>query len=431
MTLCLLLLGCTRSHPAVPIAPDLSQTPADLGPSRAPLQLALVAIEEVSRLHRLLDGKVLAESGGALHALDREGGVRSLDSVFAALPEGVGELGSVGGSWPGTLLVETYRIGTGDGVTTGFALGGSERRATIERRLAGAYLLPPALWKGGALLTVRAEGHSSEFGAPLDRTARFELLGKGAGAAPRFPKDALFEDAFVAYPSGLVLALGGRRTRPVVEDDASEYEQEHHYMLDGAIIWQGDSDTLRPVQLPETSPRDRLHDGRLAAGRSEHDTLVYGSLEIWRQRRSTTQPYLARLGTAGWRRVPIATPILRIDRGSDDTTWAICGSDGYGSTDERFLARLILLADGGVRVERTPLAPAPQWHRLGEPAAAALRGCTELRPRELAVLGEQDLWLTAQCLPSKDSAPTLLLHTQLQKPLVTFKTLERSPASGR
>jgi hypothetical protein len=303
----------------------------------------------------------------------------------------------------------------------------------VERRLAGTYLLPPALWKGGALLTVRAEGHSSEFGAPLDRTARFELLGGAKESAPRFPKEALFDDAFLAYPSGFVFALGGRRTRPVVEEDASEYEQEHHYMLDGAIIWQSDgaTATLQPVQLPGTSPRDRLHGGRLAAGRSERDTLVFGSLEIWRQRQSTTEPYLARFSPTGWRRVPIDTPILRIDRGSDGTTWAICGSDGYASTDESFLARVILLADGGVRLERTPLAPNPQWSLLGEPAATALRGCTRLRPRELAVLGEKDLWLTAQCLPGQDYVPTLLLHTQAQKPLVAFKTFERRPPKAR
>lgn len=404
----------------------------DLGTSGPTMQLALVAVEEVSRLHRLLDGNILAESGGALHSLDREGGVRSLDRVFSALQDGPGDLGSVGGSWPGTLFVETYRIGAGDGITAGFVLSGDEHRATVERRLTGAYLLPPSGWKGGTLLTVRAEGHSSEFGAPLDRTARFELLGKAKGSAPRFPKEALFDDAFLAYPSGSVFALGGRRTRPVVDDDASEYEQEHHYMIDGAIVWQtdGTTATLQPAQLPGTSPRDRLHGGRLAAGRSEHDTLVFGSLEIWRQRQSTIQPYLARFGPAGWRRVPIDTPILRIDRGSDDTTWALCGSDGYASTDESFLARVILLADGGVRLERTPLAPNPQWRLLGEPAATALQGCTRLRPRELAALSEKDLWLTAQCVPGQDYAPTLLLHTQAQKPLVTFKTFERGRPTG-
>ena len=204
-------------------------------------------------------------------------------------------------------------------------------------------------------------------------------------------------------------------------------------MIDGAVIWQTDgaAATLQPVQLPGTSPRDRLHGGRLAAGRSEHDTLVFGSLEIWRQRQSTIQPYLARFGPAGWRRVPIDTPILRIDSGSDGTTFAICGSDGYASTDESFLARVVLLADGGVRLERTPLAPSPQWSLLGEPAATAAQGCTKLRPRELAVRSDKDLWLTAQCLPGRDYAPTLLLHTQAQKPLLTFKTLERSPAAAR
>lgn len=440
---CLCALGCTRPRPGVRFLADLSPAATDaseaaraearMDASAHAMPFALVAIEEVTRLHRLLDGSVLAATGGALHALDREGRVRSLDSVVVALKDALGDIGSVGGTWPGALFVETYRLGSGDGITTSFILRGDERRVTVERRLTGAYWLPPARWQDQAVLTVQAQGSSGAFGTPLDRTGRLVLIGPTKQQAPRLPKDALVDDAFVAYPSGAVFVLGGRRSRPVIETDASEYEQEHRYMLDGAIVWQtdGSAPALRPVQLPETSPRDRLRGGRLAPGRSEQETLVFGVLEIWRDRRSTDQPYLARFGPAGWRRIPIAAPILRIDTGRDGAILAICGSDGYGSTDDRFLAQVTLTADGGVRLARAPLAPRPEWTALGESAATWLSGCRTLRPRELVVIDADDRWLTAQCLDGRDASPTVLLHTQAQKPLVTFKTFERSPPAAR
>lgn len=225
---------------------DMNRTVVDAGAranaSGMAMPFALVAIEEVSQLHRLLDGSVLAASGGALHRLDREGGVQSLDRVFFALKEALGDLGNVGGTWPGTL---------------------------------------------------------------------------------------------------------------------------------------------------------------------------------------------ARLGPSGWRRIPIATPVLRIDTGSDGTTWAICGSDGYASTDQSVLARVTLTADGGVRFDPLPLALDPRWSLLDAQVPSSLQGCKKLLPRELAVISEKDLWLTAQCLSGQDYAPTVLLHTQVQKPLVIFKTFERHPAGVR
>lgn len=243
---CLCALGCTRPRPGVRFLADLSPAATDaseaaraearMDASAHAMPFALVAIEEVTRLHRLLDGSVLAATGGALHALDREGRVRSLDSVVVALKDALGDIGSVGGTWPGALFVETYRLGSGDGITTSFILRGDERRVTVERRLTGAYWLPPARWQDQAVLTVQAQGSSGAFGTPLDRTGRLVLIGPTKQQAPRLPKDALVDDAFVAYPSGAVFVLGGRRSRPVIETDASEYEQEHRYMLDGAIV---------------------------------------------------------------------------------------------------------------------------------------------------------------------------------------------------
>lgn len=443
---CLCALGCTRTRPGARVLSDLSQPAADASADAAPaaasgtqasapsLPFALVAIAEVSRLHRLVDGGVLATAAGGLHALDREGGVRSLDRAVSALEGALGDIGRVGGSWPGTLLIETFQLGrSGDGVTTSFLLRGDDRRAAIERRLTGSYWLPPARWKDGALLSVQVQGPSSAFGTPLDRAGQLVLLGSAKAPAPRLPKDALVDDAFVAQPSGAVFVLGGRRSRPVREADASEYEQEHRYMIDGAIVWQTDgaAPTLRPVQLPETSPRDRLHGGRLSAGFGEHETLVFGVLEVWRDRQSTEQPYLARFGPAGWRRIPITAPILRIDTGRDGATFAIYGSDGYGSADESFLARVTLTDDGGVKLTRAALAPRAEWAALGEEAATTLSGCRTLRPRELAVVAADDVWLTAQCLDGRDYAPTVLLHTQAQKPLATLKTFEHRPPGAR
>lgn len=406
---------------------------AGAGADAGALPFALVAIEEVRQLHHLLDGGVLASTGSALYALEREGGVRSLDRVIFALQDALGDIGSVGGSWPGTLHVETYRLGTGDGITTGFTIRGDDRRATVEQRLAGSYLLPPARWKDRALLSVQAQGPSSIFGHPVERTGRLVLTEPTKQTAPRLPKDALLDDAMVAYPGGTVFVLGGRRTRPVRQAEASEYEQEHGYMLDGAVVWQSDgtAPVLRPVQLPETTAADRLRNGRLVAGRSEHETLVIGVLEIWRDRQSTDAPYLARYGPTGWRRIPIPSPILRLDMGQDGTAFAIYGSDGYGRADESFLAALTLTTDGGVKLARVPLAPLPQWTALSEDAATWLSGCRKLRPRELAVAAATDIWLTAQCLSGGDSAPTVLLHTQAQKPLATFKTFERRPPKAR
>lgn len=433
----LFLLGCAKPptatpptlHDAATVTADMSRSvvAAAASPDAVQSPFALVAIESVEHLYRLLDGGVLAAASDVLYALDREGSARSLEPVFLAVRSVLGNMGRVGGSWPGALVVETFRLGSGDGQTISFVLRGDARQAKVERRLDGSYFLPPAVWKGGALPTVRAEGHSTLFGSALNRSARLEILGATKQTAPRFPKDALFDDAFVAYPSGFVFALGGRRTRPVVEDDASEYEQEHHYMIDGAVMWQtdGTAPVLQPVQLPDTSPRDRLLDGQLAPGKTAYDTLAFGTLEIWRQRQSTLQPYLARFDATGWRHIPIELPVLRVDTGSDATTWAIIGSDGYASTDESFLARVILTADGGVKFERVVLKPSAQWNTLDD--AKLLAGCVALRPRELAAVSADDIWLTAQCVTGKDYPATVLLHTQAQKPLVTFKTLERSP----
>lgn len=401
--------------------------------SAAAMPFALVAVEEVSQLHKLLDGNVLAASGGALHALDRDGGVQSLDSVFAAMKDALGDLGSVGGTWPGTLFVETYRLGAGDGLTTSFVLQGDSRRAAVQRRVTGSYWLPPQPWKGQALLLLRADGHSETFGSPLDRGARLETLRPIQEPLPRLPKEALVDNAVAAYPDGSIFVLGGRRTRPVDEADASEYEQEHHYMVDGAIVWQkrGPAPSLLPVQLPGTSPRDRLRNGRLSRGRSEYETLAYGVLERWRDRKSTDEPYLARFGPSGWQRIPLAAPLLRVDTGSDGSTWAVYGSDGYANTDESFLARLTLPANGGVTLAPVPLAPLPAWNTLDKQTALLLGDCRKLRPRELAVVSQADLWLTAHCLHGHDYPPTVLLHTQTQKPVVEFKTFERTPPKAR
>ncbi len=433
--------GCTKprtpdavltdlSHAAAVVTPtDMNRTAVDAGASVYSSPFALVAIEEVTRLHRLLDGNVLAASGQGLYSLNHEGGVRRLDGVFSALRSALGDMGAVGGTWPGTLYVETFRLGSGDGFTTSFILRGDDRRVTVVRRSTGSYLLPPAIWKGGALLSVRADGHSGSFGSPLNRTARFEVLGPTKTAAPQLPKDALVDDAFVAYPNGFVFVLGGRRSRPVIEAEASEYEQEHHYMLDGAMVWQNDggTTTLQPVQLPGTTARDRLYNGRLAAGQTAQETLVFGMLEIWRDRQSTTEPYLARFGTTGWRRIPLELPVLRIATGRDGTTWAVIGSDGFANTDESFLARVTLDVDGGVHFVRVPLLPDPKWNTLDAQTKSLLRGCKKLRPRELAVVDETDRWLTAQCLSGQDYAPTVLLHTQVQKPLIIFPSLDQRP----
>ena len=401
--------------------------------SAATMPFALVAVEHVSQLHKLLDGTVLAASGGALHALDREGGVHSLDSVFSAMKDALGDLGSVGGTWPGILYVETFRLGAGDGLTTSFALQGDGGRAVVRRRVTGSYWLPPQPWKGQALLLLRADGHSTVFGNPLDRAARLETSRPIKEPTPRLPKDALVDDAIAAYPSGAVFILGGRRSRPVIEADASEYEQEHRYMVDGAIVWQksGAAADLSPVQLPGTDPRDRLRNGRLSRGQNEYETLAYGILERWRDRQNTEEPYLARFGPSGWQRIAIDTPLLRIDAGSDGATWAVCGSDGYASTDESFLVRLTLAADGKVALAREPLAPLPAWSTLGDPALTGLGDCRKLRPRELAVVSQADRWLTAECLHGRDYPPAVLLHTQAQKPLVEFKTFERTPPKAR
>ena len=399
----------------------------------ATMPFALVAVEQVSQLHKLLDGTVLAAASGALHALDREGGVHSLDSVFSATSDALGDLGSVGGAWPGTLFIETFRLGTGDGITTSFLLQSDGGRAVVRRRVSGSYWLPPQPWKGQAWLLLRADGHSAAFGNPLDRTARIETSRPIKEPVPRLPKDALVDDAVAAYASGAVFVLGGRRSRPVIEADASEYEQEHHYMIDGAIVWQnsGAATDLKPVQLPGTSPRDRLRNGRLSRGQSEYETLAYGILERWRDRQSTEEPYLARFGPSGWQRVTIDTPLLRIDAGSDGATWAVGGSDGYASTDESFLVRLTLMAEGKVTLTREPLSPLPAWSTLGEPAVTGLGDCRKLRPRELAVVSQTDRWLTAECLHGRDYPPMVLLHTQGQKPLVEFKTFERTPPKAR
>ncbi len=439
-------VGCEKPQPASTVFNATPLTVADAGSgttdaaaSASPgsrMPFALVAIDEIRQLYKLLDGHVLGAEGGVLYALGRDGSVRSLDNVFFAVRSALGDLGVVGGSWPGTLYLETFRLGTGNGETRSFAVRGDDRRAVVERRLLGTYWLAPARWKDGALLTLQAVGHSAAFGDALDRTARFEVLGSAKLSPPRLPKEALFDNDFVAYPSGTVFMLGQRRTRPVNSDDASEYEEEHHYMLDGAMVWQLDAGatTLHAVQLPDTGPRDRLRGARLALGQEESATLVYGVLERWKDRQSTDEPYLARFGRAGWRRIPIDTRVLRVDSAADGSTWALRGSDGYDEKDESFLEKVHLLADGAVRFERVPLAPSPTWLSLGQDAVLFLKGCTRLRPRELAAADKEDIWLSAQCIISgSDFSPTVLLHTQAQRPLVVLKTFERAapPAPGK
>ena len=417
--------------PASAVVPAPAPSPG-LGSAAAPeVPFALVAIEWV-KLHKLLERRVLASApGGVLHELGHDGRITCLESVFAATKATVGELGTIGGSWPGTLFIERYRIApTTSASTTGLWVRGDAVRASIAQQASGAYWLPPCEWKGGALLTVRAQGSSEAFGMPLDRTARFEVVGGAKQAAPQFPRDALFDDAFVAYPSGRLFALGGRRSRPVVENDASEYEQEHGYMLDGAMVWQSDGagGKLEAMQLPGTTPRDRLRGGGLVKGKAETDTLAWGSLEVWRNRASDTQSYLARFGPSGWKRVPIsrdASP-RQLDAGDDGSVWAIRSSDAPGLDADTWLERVSLAPDGAVALERIELTVKPEWQSLGEDAHE-LNDCQRLRPRRLAVLGANDIWLTAECVTARGSGPTLLLHTGPQGPLVTFKTFERLP----
>ena len=148
------------------------------------------------------------------------------------------------------------------------------------------------------LLTVRAEGASEFFSSPaLDRRAKFEILGAPRDAPPIFPPTALFSDAFVAYPSGRIFALGGRRTKPVDESIASEFEVAHGYMLDGALVWQTDATggKLTAVQLPGTTPRDRLIRGQLVRGARQ-----VGGVRLWGGVRDRTHDRE--------RRVPLTAP---------------------------------------------------------------------------------------------------------------------------
>jgi hypothetical protein len=376
---------------------------------------ALVTLDRV-KLHRLLTGAAIAStSGGLVFALASDGQVTRLDSVVAAIRPTVGEIGALGGSWPGTLFIERYSPKFS---TIGLVVRGDPAQARVVRTWRGAYLRPAA-WRDGAVLTVRADGSSAEFGSPLDRVGHFETIGHPGGPTPEFPKGALFDDAFIAYPSGRVFALGGRRTRPVVEDDASEYEEEHGYMIDGALVWQTDATGggLGAVQLPGTTPRDRLLSGGVLAGAVDTETLAWGELEVWKNRQSETKPYLARFEASGWRQLPIDRTIRQLSRGSDGTIWAVVvGNSSEPLTTSR-LERASWTSDGGLALVRTEVVPRPEWARL-----AAERGwwwnCPVLYPRELAVVAADDIWLTADCFSPEGMGAPLLLHTHSQRPLV-------------
>ena len=410
-------VGTTAARGADP------QDPATPAPS-----FALVAVGPV-RLHRLLDGRVLSmASPRILYLLGRDGKAVWLGSLVEALHPTLGALGSIGGSWPGTLFVELYRITPSEqDSTSGLVVRGDLGRAEVVRTMGGEHLLAPISWRNGALLAMRVHGASDEFGTPIDRAGQFEVVGEGGGRPPMLPSGALLDDSFVAYPAGSVLALGGRRTTPVVEEDASDLEMDRGYMLDGALVWQSDASggDLRAVQLPGTTARDRLLRGRLLSGRSETDTLVWGELQIWRNRRNTNEPYLARFTGTSWHRVPISAPIRAIAAGADGSVWAVRGGDD--PDDATWLERLTLKADGGVGFVRIVLAPRPEWASLGE-EADGLGNCKSLRPRELCVGDATDIWLTAGCAsaegPGPSVGPSVLLHTQAQGPLLA---VDRDP----
>lgn len=424
----LTLVACGSREPVHPPMPaptpptPSAPTATAVAPVAKTSRFALVAVAEVSQFHKLADGSVLAYSDHALHALRADGHAEALTTVFRATKAVVGETGRVGGSWPGTLFVEKFRIGPGSAVTTGLVVRGDAAKATIERRVTGSYWMPPRPWKNGSALSLRVDGASALFGDPLERGGRFEVV-RGKEVPPRLPKEAIVDDAFLAYPTGEAFALGGKRSRPVT-DDASEYEREKGFMLDRAIVWQAQGASMVPVQLPGTKPRDRLDRGRLAAGRNVNEMLVYGILEVWTDRQAAEEPYLARFGPKGWHRVPTTLPVIAVDTGADGATFAIRGSDQFGHADESFLEKVTFTEDGGVTFVREPLEPKPEWLTLDDDTRA-LGGCDRLRPRTLAVLGEADVWLAVHCV-GKKAWSSVLLHTQKQARPFQFEDLEAS-----
>jgi hypothetical protein len=416
---------------ATPASPDAGGPPG--GPASSPdandatatvpaPPFALVAIGELE-LYRLTAGGVLgADPEGSFFSFGGDGTVRPLASLSAAVrAPWVGAVGTIGGSWPGSLLVERYRIAPADS-TTGQQIEGDAAGARVTRTTTGSYLLPPCAWRNGALLALRAEGPSSRFSRPLDRTGRLEVLGRSAERPPSLPPEALFDDAFVAYPSGRIFVLGGRRSRPIVEHDASEYEQERGYLVDGAMVWQSDAGgaRLEAVQLPGTTARDRLRGGLLLAGTSEADTLAWGTLEVWKDRVSHDEPYLARFTGAGWQRLPRVQRLRQLSRGGDGTVWAVAASDDREPPERSWLERVTFAPDGALVFARAVAPFNRDWLKLGD-AATSLRGCaSELHPRQIAVVAQDDIWLTAHCVGSGGERTTLLLHTGQQRPLVSL-----------
>ena len=415
-------VGAIAKVSTAPLIPSVAVSmPAPQAPVTAPAPtFALVGAGPV-KLHRLLTGPVIATTGSQnlFFALGSDGQVTRLDSVEAAIRSTAGDVGAVGGSWPGTLFIERYGIKFS---TIGLVVKGDQSNARVVRTLRGEYVLP-ASWRDGATLTARVEGCSEAFGSPpLDRAVRLETMDGIAAPIPAFPKNALFDDAFVAYPSGRMFALGGQRTRPVVEDDASEYEQQKGYMIDGALVWQTDATGrgMEAVQLPGTKPRDRLLHGRLLAGAVDTEALVWGQLEIWKDRKSETKPYLARFGASGWTQLPLDRGLLELSRGSDGTLWAIVTSSSFDPFARTWLERVTATADGGLHfVQRAEIVARPEWPKLAE-SAGWWWSCESLNPREISVVTANDIWLTADCAESDGGALGWLLHTNLQAPLVNL-----------
>lgn len=422
----------------------MAATHADAGPLASAWVAATTAEPKVSfglvafgepKFQRLTSGTLVAvlpaNDYAPLHVLSPDGAITAVDNVQRALAGRRGTTGAVSGDWPGTLYVELFLLGGRGGTPTSTTLvvRGDEQRASVTGVIAASHYSPSFPWRDGASLALRVAGPSRAFGGAVEAGGSLVVLPPSKVSPPRFPKDALVEGALVAYPSGRVLALGGKRSRPV-SDGASEYEYEHNYMLDRAMVWQSDAASagMRAVQLPGTTPRMHLRGG-LAKGPTESHTLAWGILD--KRGAGDDEPYLARFGADGWKRVSLPSgsrSLVDLDVGEDGIIWAVA-SNAYDLSDAALL-RGTFGPTEGVAFEPVDIPYSSRWTALGRDGES-LSTCDTVRPRSVIARDAADVWIVANCVAQAKGAPeryppftAIVLHTQREDRLSPFRGVD-------
>lgn len=280
-TLLALSVSCRRPPPIGAERADASsglriEAPrGDAPPPEASREAFSVVARDVRwRLLRVEGSPVLGVDTNAprVYVLDGSSPPTPLAPLSATLierfPAGM-QIGYLAGRWPDTLVVEGWTMaGRGGSVVSEAVVdlrAGTARTSGASTYTAGAWT-----WKGGALLGFAAEGPSGMGPFVFGRRGAFRVL---AGPKPRStipvlpPLAASLHGEFVAYPSGTIFALAGKKSAVALTSDTTVKDE---------VVWRlADGAAPAAIELP-------VRPVSLLRGREESETLMVGENDLLR-----------------------------------------------------------------------------------------------------------------------------------------------------